>query len=102
MDLHNNAVLEKISFFIADMTLVFGFRYCRDWREIDLLGSPVDLEFGNVTNLRITQASDYDVRSAGTLEGIIREIQSEESRFIVDVGDVKCEFNAQSVALRMR
>ncbi len=101
VDLHNNAILEKISFLVAEVTLVLEFRYSGDWRKIESSGRPVDLEFGDVANLRITQIDDYDTRSASTLEGVIRDIQSEESRFIVDVGDVKCEFNTQSVTLRM-
>ncbi|WP_322778775.1 hypothetical protein [Frankia sp. Cas4] len=102
VDLHNNAILEKISFLVADVTLVLGFRYSGDWRKIESSGRPVDLEFGDIANLRITQIDGYDTRSGSTLEGVTRDIQSEESRFIVDVGDVKCEFNTQSVTLRMR
>jgi hypothetical protein len=101
VDLHNNATLEKMCFSIADTALVLEFRYSQNWREIESFGRLVYLEFGNVAKLRIIQVDGYDVRSASTFEGVVRELHSDESRFIVDTSDVKCEFNAQSVTLRM-
>lgn len=101
VDLHNNAIFEKLYFSIVDTFLGFHFRYSREWCDISSSNTFVELKFGEVANLRLTQADDYDTRAASTLEGVVRELQLKESRFSVDLGDLQCQFDAQFVVLRM-
>ncbi|MFI6031305.1 hypothetical protein [Amycolatopsis magusensis] len=96
VDLHNCADLVGVQVLIAEQSVEFEFRYAPDHTQIESAGRPVRLRFGSVTGLRISQAEDFDVRAADTLEGVTRHSGSE---FVVDLGDIQCTFAAGSVTL---
>ncbi|MFI6744500.1 hypothetical protein ACIBI9_67650 [Nonomuraea sp. NPDC050451] len=94
-DLRNYAEIEAINIApqMASMTLVF---LCYpDGRTADTEEFTVMLKFSGIRDLRISQAEDFDVRACA-FKGIVHDIEGIRSRFVIDLGDMDCEFHAES------
>lgn len=100
VDLHNNARIEQLKITPSAATLTLVFLYADNWREIEVRGRLVELEFGGIRDLNLKLPGDYNSLAALTLEGIVHRTVSSQSYFDLDMGDIQCSLAADSLTLR--
>ncbi|MFK4037117.1 hypothetical protein ACI2LC_15100 [Nonomuraea wenchangensis] len=101
MDLHNMADLGDLTISPQRSTLTIRFVHYGKLRGSDAESHAVELEFGEIRDLKMELPADYEPRAAETLEFIVHREVSGPSYFDIDMGDVKCTLAAETLTLRV-